>query len=286
VVLVGLAVACRPTGETTPPPRVVVATATPEAEVPLLRASAGCGAAVGEIVRGRIVVDGQERTFAIDVPQRYEPSRPLALAYGFHGNWDSGQGARRGYRLAQSWGEPMIAVYPDGLRDAPDGPTTWAFDPGSRDFAFFDALHEAVTAQLCVDLDRVFLFGYSSGGFMANALACTHGEIVRGVAAISAGLTASTCEHPVPAFLAHGESDEIVPFELGVAARQTWATANGCGSDPTRDAAGCERWACEAPLLWCPHPGGHKLLPETPEAAVQFFLQEVRGVRARERVLP
>jgi poly(3-hydroxybutyrate) depolymerase len=270
VALVGSAsvlAACRPTTSAVP---VVVATAAPDGPTPV-RASAGCGAKPGAILRGTIAVGGQERTFVIDVPAPYDAARPVALAYGFHGNWDSGAGAREGYRLAQSWGEPMIAVYPDGLREAADKPTTWAIDPGSRDFAFFDALHEAVLRELCVDLDRVFVFGYSSGGFMANALACAHGDRFRGVGAISAGLAPTRCEAAVAAFLGHGETDAIVPFEQGVAARDAWAKTNRCTAPPVRDDAGCERRTCDAPLVWCPHPGEHKLLPETPEAAVEFF---------------
>jgi poly(3-hydroxybutyrate) depolymerase len=179
-----VAASCGPASAPTVTPPVVVEPPVPAAAG---RGSAGCGKVPGDVMDGRLVVDALERTFVIDVPRPYDPRRPLPIAYGFHGNWDSGAGARKGYRLAQAWGEPMIAIYPDGLREAPDKPTTWAFDAGSRDFAFFDALHEAVLSQLCVDLDRVFVFGYSSGGFMANAIACTHGEMVRGVGAISAG---------------------------------------------------------------------------------------------------
>jgi polyhydroxybutyrate depolymerase len=263
-----LAASCGPASAPTVTPPVVVEPPVPAAAV---RGSAGCGKVPGGVMDGRIVVDALERTFVIDVPRPYDPRQPLPIAYGFHGNWDSGAGARKGYRLAQAWGEPMIAIYPDGLREAEDKPTTWAFDAGSRDFAFFDALHKAVLAQLCVDLDRVFVFGYSSGGFMASAIACTHGEMVRGVGAISAGLGAASCADPVAAFLAHGASDPIVPMHLGLQARATWTKANACKAEPTRDADGCERFACEEPVVWCTHPGPHKLLSSTPADAVEFF---------------
>ena len=259
-----------PASAPTVPPPVVVETLEP---APAVRGSPGCGKVPGDVMDGRIVVDALDRTFVIDVPSSYDPRQPLPIAYGFHGNWDSGAGARKGYRLAQQWGEPMIAIYPDGLREAPDKPTTWAFDAGSRDFAFFDALHKVVLAQLCVDLDRVFVFGYSSGGFMASAIACTHGEMVRGVGAISAGLNAKSCAEPVAAFLAHGASDPIVPLHLGLQGRATWTKANRCKGkgEPTRDADGCERFACEQPVVWCTHPGPHKLLPDGPGDAVEFF---------------
>lgn len=256
--VLAVTVACRPSPGTDPPAAPV-------------RASAGCGTTPGAIVRGEIEVDGRTRSFVLDLPDDYDATRPLPLAYGFHGNWDSGAGAREGYRLARAWGEPIVAVYPDGVREAEDGPTTWAFAPGSRDFAFFDALHEAVTAQLCVDLDRVFVLGYSSGGFMANAIACARGELVRGVGAISAGLDATRCDHPVAAWLAHGEADAIVPIEHGVRARDAWIATNACTAPAVAEASGCERHACAEPIVWCRHAGEHRLLPHASEAAVDFF---------------
>ena len=215
-------------------------------------------------------VDGTRRTFVVDVPEPYDPNRVHPVVYGFHGNWDSGAGAQKGYQVAKFFPE-AIAIYPDGLRSKEDGPTTWAFEFPSRDSAFFDQLHATVRDGLCVDESRVFAIGYSAGGFMANAVACT--RRVAGVASISGGTMEESCEASVPAWLEHGEADEVVPLRMGEEARALWIRTNAVEPrpEPYRH-EGCVYFGgSAAPVLWCTHPEGHVLRPDGFRNALEFL---------------
>jgi len=73
---------------------------------------------------------------------------------------------------------------------------------------------------------RIFIAGFSQGGAVAYATALTHPEKLAGVIALSTyipnpGLAAEFTEanKATPIFAAHGTDDDVVSFQLGVAAR-------------------------------------------------------------------
>lgn len=238
------------------------------------RPSSGCGAAgQPDVLSGSIVVGGTMRTFVIEPPDGYDASTPYPLVFGFHGAYDSGAGARLGYRLADHWDGEAIVVYPDALPHG--GVTRWESNPGSADHDFVLALRDAIAEQMCVDEARVFSFGYSSGGYMTNALACAHGDLFRGAGPIAGGMTAQACTDPVAVFAAHGESDSTVPFSAGLAARDRWLEVNGCSNTSTPTGMdGCVSYdGCAEghPVVWCTYPGGHQFHGWTAAAAVEMF---------------
>lgn len=74
---------------------------------------------------------------------------------------------------------------------------------------------------------RIFIAGFSQGGAIAYATALTYPEKLAGVLALSTylplpGLLADKAvlaNRAIPIFAAHGTEDEVVPIELGLAAR-------------------------------------------------------------------
>lgn len=73
---------------------------------------------------------------------------------------------------------------------------------------------------------RIFMAGFSQGGAVAYATALTHPEKLAGIIALSTyipnpGLAAEFTEanKATPIFAAHGTDDDVVSFQLGVAAR-------------------------------------------------------------------
>jgi phospholipase/carboxylesterase len=74
---------------------------------------------------------------------------------------------------------------------------------------------------------RIFIAGFSQGGAIAYVTALSYPEKLAGVIALSTYLPlpgllaseASAANRALPIFAAHGTADEVVSFELGVAAR-------------------------------------------------------------------
>ena len=106
-----------------------------------------------------------------------------------------------------------------------------------NDVAFLSSLIAMVKEKYNVDPARVYLFGHSNGGYMANRLAC-EGLGLAGIASLAGGsfLDPSKCRLPVatPFLQIHAVDDGTIPYAPtpGVTgARDTitqWLTKNKC----------------------------------------------------------
>lgn len=71
--------------------------------------------------------------------------------------------------------------------------------------------------------ERIILAGFSQGGVIALETMLQHPNQLGGVIALSCYLASATslptASRPMPVFLAHGTADNIVPYSLGLAAR-------------------------------------------------------------------
>ncbi|WP_204162077.1 MULTISPECIES: alpha/beta hydrolase family esterase [unclassified Rathayibacter] len=143
--------------------------------------------------------------------------------------------------------------------------TSGTFPPeGSRDdVAFLSTVVETLSAQGCVDAGSVFATGFSGGGRMASALACTRADLFAAVAPV-AGLRAGradlddlttieagscTPSRPVSVLTFHGTADAVNPFEgntdprwgYSVAtATAGWAGLDDCEGEPVTTAVTAE----------------------------------------------
>lgn len=124
-------------------------------------------------------------------------------------------------------------------------------------FEQFDALREQVLSRYCVDTERLFVVGHSSGGYFATALACTRAEQLRGMAVIAGALEYEPCTAQEAAIFIHGERDSVISRSLGWHARDYFRSANHCASTTVAGpSSGCVSYTgCdqELPLAWCEH---------------------------------
>ncbi len=241
--------------------------------------STGCGAqrllASGE---QSIEVDGVTRTYVLDVPAAYDGTAPFPLVFAFHGATTSGELFRSAFygNLLSTMGDEAIVVHPDAL----GSPSAWS---NAADVPFFDAMLESLASSACVDGARVFATGHSSGGFFTNTLGCQRGDVLRAIAPVSAGGPfgfggpggGNGCTGEVAVWLAHAENDETVAFDNGVASRDRWLEANGCGDTTTPvEPAPCVEYAGCAeglPVRWCVYDDGHDWPEFGPEGIWSFF---------------
>lgn len=252
--------------------------------------SAGCGRAAPEGF-SNLPVGGQTRSFILALPEGYDPNVPHALVLAFHGRTSPAEEVRGYYglepRAADTLG-PTIFVYPAALTQADGTFGWWEPDdaPGAlRDFALFDALVEELQTRFCTDSERIFAVGHSLGGSFVNALGCHRADVLRGVVSLGAGPGGGTCMGEVAAMVLHHPDDELVPFELGVAARDQYLAQDGLRGPPTPTeprSLNCERYGAPGipnPVVWCPHEQSysygrlytHNWPEETGGAAMRFF---------------
>jgi poly(3-hydroxybutyrate) depolymerase len=140
----------------------------------------------------------------------------------------------------------------------------------SPEVPYFDAVLAEVEDNYCVDKSKVYMAGWSSGGWLTALLACTRTDVIKAVGWASAGLQLNhpECVGPMPAILERGVDDGGTPLAQTEQARESLRLRNGCSTetepwDPGEkdfDTSTCVSYkGCKAgfPLVWCPIPGGH-----------------------------
>ena len=204
------------------------------------------------------------RSYLVYVPPETDPATPMPVVVALHGRPGNGAGMAYlldGNRIARE--EGFILVYPDGVNQ--EWNSTLGFQGfqsnGVNDTAFLTDLIDDLGRDLNIDHHRVYAFGFSNGGFMAQRLACEATGTFAGFGFIGASLFAgfvSLCADspPVPVFYMHGTLDASVAWTgitqgdmtLYLPALDTvafWLEHNGCSlevgdhellSDPTADA--------------------------------------------------
>lgn len=140
----------------------------------------------------------------------------------------------------------------------------------SPELAYFDQLLSETLNNFCIDTSKVFLGGYSSGGWFTSLMACNRASKLRGVGWAAAGLQKNhdACSGPVAAIITRGEMDNGTPLDQTLAARDDLIQRNGCTTETkpwaaaqaSFNASSClEYQGCKPgyPVIWCPTPGGH-----------------------------
>ena len=257
-------------------------------------ASAGCNVAPPATPPERLTVDGLKRNIITAIPASYTAETPHALVIAFHGRTNSNAQAR-GYFFLEDAIKNTLFVYPSGLRSGDS--FTWSNTGDSadtlRDYALFDEIVRVMAATYCLDANRIFVTGHSLGAWFANSLACARGDVIRGVATLAGGISASPCRGSAAAMILHNPEDNLVPISQGEAARETFLEVNGAShqsvpmpSEPLKSFR-CQ-WHSDNgnvnPVVWCPHNFSTRwdgsyyphVWPESMGQAVAYFFGVLR----------
>jgi len=161
------------------------------------------------------------RSYFVYAPPNYDAATPTPVLVMLHGRPQSATSIAMDAHLnpiAARHG--FIVVYPQGL----DNEWNSFFDLIRRrsvvpqdDEAFLRTLMDDLAVDLNIDRTRMYVAGFSNGGFMTIRLACTSSDYFAGFAAVGAGLysvlTGRCRGRPAPFMLIHGTGDESVPYE-------------------------------------------------------------------------
>ena len=122
----------------------------------------------------------------------------------------------------------VVLVYPQGSI-LPLGASHWNAAPSSSsstsfvnksstdDIGFFKVLLDEINQNNIIDLNRVYVIGYSNGGMFSHFLACNTENIIAAVGDVAGTMlneTFNSCNpsSPIPILKIHGTSDRVVGY--------------------------------------------------------------------------
>lgn len=235
-----------------------------------------------------ITVGGRERRYLLIEPSRPDPARALPLVLVMHGDGGDAAGFHAAFAFERASGAGAYVAYLDGIG------RTWDLETldDNRDVAFAAAVVDDVARAQAIDRSRVFATGYSSGGFLANVIACQRGGLLRAIASSAGGApykqasrwpngyTKCPDQKPIAMLAMHGTMDFGVTIDSGRFSAEYWAYVDGCRTDEkeTTGYAECRAYRGCPPgkaVVFCEIPGlGHWVWDQAAEAAWTFFQKQ------------
>lgn len=188
-----------------------------------------------ESLNGTIFHGGQTRRYTLVRPATAPAGAPVLLLLHASGM----KAARmanltRAGRLAADYGAWVYLPEANG-QNWNDDPSR----PGTDDVGFLDTLMSREVAAHALDAKRIYVAGYSNGGYMAARMACTGQTPFAGLAMVAATLRSNVAVlcpggQQMPTAMFNGTSDAITPYGglLTLSSVENaiafWAVKNGC----------------------------------------------------------
>lgn len=182
-----------------------------------------------------ITFNNTSRKYILHTPDGYDSSHAYRLVFAFAESGSSASSvATRNYFTMATLDTTKNTIF--AAPDAADGKGTWS----NGDVALTDAILTQLEGDLCIDKTRIFATGFSFGGGMALALACTRADVFRAVAFFSgADLTNScpkTLTKPIAYYASQASQDSngmSTTSEItGEKKQAEFAALNGCMPEP------------------------------------------------------
>ncbi len=251
-----------------------------------LTRSPGCGKPTPEPLT-TVRAGGADRAVSLTVPRSYKPEAASPLIIVFFGRTADYE-QLKSYIGIEEQATDYLVAYPTQIR-SPSGSFSWSpsgVSGTSVDLSYFDALVETIAGRYCIDMERIFVAGYSTGAWMANSVACLRGGVVRASGTVAGDSVAARCTGPSAGMIIHNPKDGLVPFSAAERTRDQRLQSNNCQQRAELvqpDALKCQLYEdCDGrnTVTWCPHeldkdPRG-VFYPENwpaqaPAAIVKFF---------------
>jgi poly(3-hydroxybutyrate) depolymerase len=227
------------------------------------------------------------RDYQVMIPTNYDPHKPIAVTFVFHGAGGTSASAEAfGLQAAVGAADSSIFVFPQGIPYQTYG-VGWDDSCGGYDMVFFDNMLHDLSSSYCIDTRRVFAAGFSWGCDHVTALACCRGNQIRAIGAASC-----TDEFADPAdyhtyqnlacpvantarirFTHDTNSDGAYTQQMFSTTSQLYRSFNACSAAPPRRHGACVTYrGCTHATVECSYPGlGHALPPNWAEQTEKFF---------------
>jgi len=232
-----------------------------------------------------ITFGGASRKYILRAPDNYDNNHAYRLVFAYAESGSSAMSvATRNYFTLATLDTNKTTIF--AAPDAANGAGSWS----KSDVDLTDAILAQLEGDLCIDKTRIFATGFSFGGAMSLALACTRADVFRGVAFFSgADLTGSctgTLTKPIAYYASQASQDSTgTPMPSSGRVKQAeFAAVNGCTPEPsatTFPAAGqphtCTIYKnCSAghPTVYCVFDGPHGWEPKDPGQSMSWNAPE------------
>ncbi len=194
------------------------------------------------------------RPYRMKVPGGYDGTAAVPLLVLFHGYGGTGMSQDSYFRLsALADARTFLLATPDGTVDS-SGRRFWSATDACCNFAgapvddvaYFNAIVDDAQSRYKVDGKRIFVVGFSNGGFMAHRLACDAAPRIAGIVSLAGAAwqdgTRCAPSEAVAVLQVHGQADATVlyaggrfsastpPYPGAVETVTGWAERNRCGS--------------------------------------------------------
>jgi polyhydroxybutyrate depolymerase len=210
----------------------------------------------------------------IGMPDGYDGKTPVPVVIAFHGAGNDNTSLEGTFkRSAQS--KKYLMVYPNSTSATTTDKTGWSLQ---ADKSRYLEVKAAISSEACVDENRVYATGHSSGAQFVVQLLCSGDADFDAVAPVASSVYCQKWKKgPVPSLIIHGvEDEERTKYGLndgdGKKDLQPYLTSNLCQMTSTPfdpDVSGCsnvngidgkafddgcvEFTGCAAKTLWCNH---------------------------------
>lgn len=193
----------------------------------LVAIAAATGSAQTRATLLSIQVGGKTRSCAYHVPTGISKPPVVFFIHGATGSGGNFENETKGDVTADR--EKFIALYPSASSDGGSG--TWDDMQGTGNFPFFQALLDTMDARYKIDRSRIYMTGFSQGGFISFAAACFYSDVFAAVAPVSGHSgTSCTIKRPVPMFMTFGAQEGASSF---LKDRDVWLKLDKCPSTET-----------------------------------------------------
>jgi poly(3-hydroxybutyrate) depolymerase len=180
--------------------------------------AAPAGAAPGGGVSATVATPygGQVRTFNIYVAPRVPAQVPVPVIFVLHGLYlDPATTEAESGLDAVADTQDVALVYPSGVQGSWNAGTCCGDSHAAKsdDVGFLVHVLGLVRQIRPIDLDRVYVAGFSNGGMMALKAVCARPDVFAAAVSVAGSLQAPcTGRRPVSAMIIHGMRDTTVPY--------------------------------------------------------------------------
>ncbi len=218
-----------------------------------------------------LTISGASREFLIRWPSNYDNTRAYRLVLDFHGATGKDTDIAPSYfGLFDLSNNSTIFIAPSaagGLWNA------------TTDSTFVDEILRTVEADLCIDMSRIELEGFSQGAAMVWTLACGRPGVFRAAVGHSGGGLANptTCQ-PIPYLGSGGLGENVTQTtQSDKFARWDGCTVTTLPTAPSGSHVCTSYTGCPAadPVIWCSYDGGHTPSPTDSGQRTSWMPQQV-----------
>ena len=200
------------------------------------RMSAGCGVTPTRALSSYVqyqetvpdvpeayVATHSERIYYVRLPATYDPNRAYPTVFLGPGCGAAGDSP---IPVQVASKEDAILIGLNGIDNC------FNKEADSPELAYFDETLKRVEAGFCVDPNRVFVAGFSSGSWLANLVGCARAGVIRGQGSSAGGLPpVPTCTGPIAAMFAADTADPSQPPAVVQLAVDRVREINGCSTE-------------------------------------------------------